>query len=67
MNAKSLTPQGKRVFAGAPAPKVTRRAANETDARFGRGKKRIEVGGLPIVDTELQMAGYFIIPLRNSK
>jgi uncharacterized protein with ACT and thioredoxin-like domain len=68
MNAKSITPQGKRAFAVASSPKVTRRAVNDADARFGRGKRRIVVGGLPVVDAEeLQMAGYFIIPLRNSK
>lgn len=52
----------------ASLPKVTRRADKDVGTRIGKVKGRIEVGGLPVIDTEeLQMAGYFVIPLRHCK
>lgn len=63
-NANSELPQGKRAFRPDFLQKVTRVAVNGVEPRAGQAKRRIEVGGLP---PELQMAGYFIIPLRQAK
>ncbi len=68
MNVNSKAQEGKRAISSPSLPKVTRDAANNDASPGGQVKRRIEIVEPPVLDAdELQMAGYFVIPLRQLK